>query len=60
MVVLLAALVLGGLAWLISRKRGTTTAARIDGAPPRLPERPFGESRSPQGSSPMDGSSFPG
>jgi ABC-2 type transport system ATP-binding protein len=52
MVVLLAALVLGGLAWLISRKRGTTTAARIDGAPPRLPERPFGGKPVPAGKLP--------
>ena len=42
MVVLLGALVLGGLAWLISHRRGTTTAARNDGAPLRLPARPFG------------------
>ena len=49
MVVLLAALVLGALAWLISRKRGATTAARIDGAPPRLPERPFGGKPVPAG-----------
>jgi ABC-2 type transport system ATP-binding protein len=34
--------VLGGLAWLISRKRGAATAARADSVPPRLPERPFG------------------
>ena len=52
MVVLLAALVLGGLAWLISRKRGATTAARIDGPPPRLPERPFGGKPVPAGKLP--------
>ena len=52
MVVLLAALVLGGLAWLVSRKRGATTAARIDGAPPRLPERPFGGKPVPAGKLP--------
>ena len=52
MVVLLAALVLGGLAWLISRKRGATTAARIDGAPPRPPERPFGGQPVPAGQLP--------
>jgi ABC-2 type transport system ATP-binding protein len=52
MVVLLAALVLGGLAWLISRKRGATTAARIDGTPPRLPERPFGGKKVPAGKLP--------
>ena len=52
MVVLLGALVLGGLAWLISHKRGATTAARIDGAPPRLPERPFGGKPVPPGKLP--------
>jgi ABC-2 type transport system ATP-binding protein len=52
MVVVLAALVLGGLAWLVSRKRGAATAARIDGAPPRLPERPFGGKPVPAGKLP--------
>ena len=52
MIVLLGALVLGGLAWLISRNRGATTAARIDGAPPRLPERPFGGKPVPAGKLP--------
>ena len=52
MVVLLAALVLGGLAWLISRKRGAATAARIDGIPPGLPERPFGGKPVPAGKLP--------
>jgi ABC-2 type transport system ATP-binding protein len=52
MVVLLAALVLGGLAWLISRKRGATTAARINGTAPRLPERPFGGKPVPAGKLP--------
>jgi ABC-2 type transport system ATP-binding protein len=52
MVVLLAALVLGGLAWLISRRRGAATAARIDGPPPRLPERPFGGRLVPAGKLP--------
>ena len=42
MVVLLGALVVGGLAWLISRHRGAAAAARIDGAAPGLPKRPFG------------------
>jgi ABC-2 type transport system ATP-binding protein len=51
MVVLLA-LVLGGLAWLISRKRGATTAARADSVPPRLPERPFGGKPVPAGKLP--------
>jgi ABC-2 type transport system ATP-binding protein len=52
MVVLLAAVVLGGLAWLLSRKRGATTAARIDGPSPRLPERPFGGKPVPAGKLP--------
>jgi ABC-2 type transport system ATP-binding protein len=52
MVVLLAALVLGGLAWLISRQRGATTATRIDDPPPRLPERPFGGKPVPAGKLP--------
>ena len=52
MVVLLAALVLGGLAWLISRKRGAATSARVDSAPPRLPERPFGGKPVPAGKLP--------
>jgi ABC-type multidrug transport system fused ATPase/permease subunit len=52
MVVLLAAVVLGGLAWLISHKRGAATAARIDGTPPRLPERPFGGTPIPAGKRP--------
>jgi ABC-type Na+ transport system ATPase subunit NatA len=51
MVVLLA-LVLGGLAWLISRKRGAATAARADSVPPRLPERPFGGKPVPAGKLP--------
>jgi ABC-2 type transport system ATP-binding protein len=42
MVILLAALILGGLAWLISRNRGGAAPARIDEVPPGLPERPFG------------------
>ena len=49
MVVLLAAVVLGGLAWLISRKRGATTAARINGTAPTLPDRPFGGKPVPAG-----------
>ena len=52
MVVLLGALVLGGLAWLISHKRGAASAARIDSAPPRLPERPFGGKPVPAGKLP--------
>ena len=52
MVVLLGAFVLGGLAWLISRRRGATAAARIDGAPPMLPERPFGGKPVPAGKLP--------
>jgi ABC-2 type transport system ATP-binding protein len=51
MVVLLA-LVLGGLAWLISRKRGAATAAGADSVPPRLPERPFGGKPVPAGKLP--------
>jgi ABC-2 type transport system ATP-binding protein len=51
MVVLLA-VVLGGLAWLISRKRGAATAARADSVPPRLPERPFGGKPVPAGKLP--------
>ena len=49
MVVLLAALVLGGLAWLIAPEGGATTATRIDDTPPRLPERPFGGKPVPAG-----------
>ena len=52
MVVLLAALVLGGLAWLISRKRGATTPAQVDGTSPGLPERPFGGKQVPAGKLP--------
>jgi ABC-2 type transport system ATP-binding protein len=52
MVVLLGALVLGGLAWLISRKRGATAAGQIDGAPPGLPARPFGGKPVPAGKLP--------
>jgi ABC-2 type transport system ATP-binding protein len=52
MLVLLAALVFGGLVWLISRKRGATTSTRIDGAPPRLPDRPFGGTPVPAGKLP--------
>ncbi len=52
MVVLLAAIVFGGLAWLISRRRGATMAARLDGTPPRLPERPFGGRPVPAGKLP--------
>ena len=40
MVILLAALVLGGLAWLAWRNRGND--ARAGGAPPGFPDRPFG------------------
>ena len=42
MVILLAAAVFGGLAWLMSRHRGGAMSTRIEGAPPRLPDRPFG------------------
>ncbi len=52
MVVLLGALVLGGLAWLISRNRSAATAARVDGGPLRLPERPFGGKPVPAGKLP--------
>ena len=53
MVVLLAALVLGGLAWLISRNRGgVTPRIRIDGASPGLPDRPFGGKTIPAGELP--------
>jgi ABC-2 type transport system ATP-binding protein len=52
MMVILLALVLGGLAWLISRKRGAATAARADSVPPRLPERPFGGKPVPAGKLP--------
>jgi ABC-2 type transport system ATP-binding protein len=53
MVVLLAALVLGGVAWLISRNRGgVTPPVRIDGVPPGLPDRPFGGKPIPAGQLP--------
>jgi ABC-2 type transport system ATP-binding protein len=51
MVILLAAL-LGGLVWLISRLRGGATSTRIEGAPPRLPDRPFGGKPVPAGKRP--------
>jgi ABC-type multidrug transport system fused ATPase/permease subunit len=52
MVILLAALLFGGLAWLISRHRGGATPLRVDGAPPRLPDRPFGGRVIPAGKLP--------
>jgi ABC-2 type transport system ATP-binding protein len=52
MIVLLGALVLGGLAWLMSHKRGAAAASRIDGAPLGLPERPFGGKPVPAGKLP--------
>jgi ABC-2 type transport system ATP-binding protein len=51
MIVLLGALVLGGLAWLISHKRAAT-AARIDGGSLGLPERTFGGKPVPAGKLP--------
>ena len=47
MVVLLAAVVIGGLVWLVRRNRGgpRTDRARTDGAGPGLPDRPLGGRR---------------
>src|ERR1700722_10059535 len=47
MVVLLAAVVIGGLVWLVRRNRGgpRTDPAGPDGAGPGLPDRPFGGRR---------------
>ncbi len=47
MVVLLAAVVIGGLVWLVRRNRGGTRTdrARADGAGPGLPGRPLGGKR---------------
>jgi ABC-2 type transport system ATP-binding protein len=52
MVILLAAVVLGGLAWLISRQRGGATSTRIESVPSRLPDRPFGGKPVPAGKRP--------
>jgi len=52
MVIVLAAVVLGGLAWLISRQRGGAASTRIESAPSRLPDRPFGGKPVPAGERP--------
>jgi ABC-type molybdenum transport system ATPase subunit/photorepair protein PhrA len=46
MVILLAAL-LGGLAWLVWRKNGHDTLARMDGVPLGPPQRPSGGKQIP-------------
>jgi ABC-2 type transport system ATP-binding protein len=50
--ILLVAVVFGGLAWLIARQRGGTASSRVESAPPRLPDRPFGGKPVPAGNRP--------